>query len=104
MEWTPELNLSFDKLKQQVLEPRIVRMPDPQSDFILETDGSRIAFGAVLKQKFDYTKLEHPVGFFSRSLTGSERNCRIRAGNVCSGSCGRTLQNVLALERIVVTH
>ena len=49
-------------------------MFDPQRDFILETDGSRIALGAVLKQKFDDTGLEYPVGFFSRSLTGSERN------------------------------
>ena len=53
MEPTPELNLSFDKLKQQLLEPRIVRMPDPQRDFILETNGSRIAIGAVLKKKVD---------------------------------------------------
>ena len=49
-------------------------MPDPQRDFILETDGSRITLGVVLKQKFDDTGLEHSVGFFSRSLTGSERN------------------------------
>ena len=49
-------------------------MPDPQRDFILETDGSRIALGAVLKQRFDDTELEHPVEFFSKSLTGSKRN------------------------------
>ena len=30
--------------------------------------------GAVLKQRFHDTGLEHPVGFFSRALTGSERN------------------------------
>ena len=53
VEWTPELNLSYDKLKQQLLEPRIVKMPDPQRDFILEADGSHIALGAVLKQNFD---------------------------------------------------
>ena len=74
IEWTPALTASFEQLKYQLLEPRIVRMPDPQRDFILETDGSRVALGAVLKQKFDDTNLEHPVGFFSRSLTGSERN------------------------------
>ena len=74
VEWTPELNFSFDKLKQQLLEPWIVRMPDPQRDFILETDGSRIVLGPVLKQKLDETGLEHPVGFVSRSLTYSERN------------------------------
>ena len=74
IDWTPSLGASFEQLKQQMLTPRIVRMPDPQRDFILETDGSRIALGAVLKQRFDDTKLEHPVGFFSRSLAGSERN------------------------------
>ena len=74
IEWTPQLTASFEELKRQLLEPRIVRMPDPQRDFILETDASRVALGAVLKQKFDDTNLEHPVGFFSRSLTGSERN------------------------------
>ena len=49
-------------------------MPDPQRDFILATDGSRNALGAILKQKFDDTGLEHPVGYYSRSLTGSKRN------------------------------
>ena len=74
IEWTPSLEANFEQLKQQMLTPRIVRMPDPQRNFVLETDGSRIALGAVLKQRFDDTNLEHPVGFFSRSLTGSERN------------------------------
>ncbi len=41
---------------------------------MLETDGSRVAVGAVLKQKVDDTGLEHPVRFFSSALTGSERN------------------------------
>ena len=49
-------------------------MQDPTRDFILETNGSRIALVAVLKQRFEDTGLEHPVKFFSRSLTGSERN------------------------------
>ena len=57
-----------------MLQPRIVRLPDPDRSFILETDGSRVAVGAVLKQKFEDTGLEHPVGFFDRALTGSERN------------------------------
>ena len=74
MECTPELNLSFEQLKQQLIKPRIVRMPDPQRDFIVEIDGSRLALGAVLKQKFDDTGVEHPVGFYIRSLTGSKRN------------------------------
>ena len=59
VKWTPELTFSFEHFKQQLLEPLIVRMPDPQPDFILKTDESRIAFGAMLKQKFDDTGLKH---------------------------------------------
>ena len=72
--WTKNLESKFDELKQELLQPRIVRLPDPERPFILETDGSRVAVGAVLKQRFDDRGLEHPVGLFSRALTGSERN------------------------------
>ena len=72
--WNKDLESKFEELKQQLLQPRIVRLPDLERPFILETDGSRVAVGAVLKQRFDNTGLEHPVGFFSRALTGSERN------------------------------
>ena len=72
--WTKDLESKFDKLKQPMLQPRIVRLPDPERHFIFETDGSRVAVGAVLKQRFDDTGLEHPVGFFSMALTSSERN------------------------------
>ena len=74
VEWTPELTLSFGQFMQQLLLPRIVRIPDPTRDFILETGGNRYALSAVLKQRFDNTGLEHPVLFFSRSLTCSARN------------------------------
>ena len=72
--WTIDLESKFDKLKQQLLQSRIVRLPDPERRFILETDGSRVAVNTVLKQRFDDTGLEHPVSFLSRALTGSERN------------------------------
>ena len=68
--WTEALESKFEELKQQLFQPRIVRLPDPDRHFILETDGSRVAVGAVLKQRFDDTGLEHPVSFFSRALTG----------------------------------
>ena len=72
--WTETLESIFEELKLQLLQPRIVRLPDPKRHFILETDGSRVAVGSVLKQRFKDTGLEHPVGFFSRALPGSERN------------------------------
>ena len=52
IKWTPSLDKQFEDLKQQLLQPLIVQLRDPQRDFILETDGSQIALGGVLKQKF----------------------------------------------------
>ena len=72
--WTDSLETNFEKIKEQLFYPRIIRLPDPNRPFILETDGSRVAVGAMLKQKFDDTGQKHPVGFFSRALSGSERN------------------------------
>ena len=74
IEWDSNLSANFKKLKSLILKPRIVLLPDPERLFILETDGSTVALGAVFKQKFDYTNLEHSVGFFLQTLTGSKRN------------------------------
>ena len=74
IEWTSALESAFEELKTKLFERPIVRLPDPQLSFILETDASTVAVGAVLKQKFLDTNLEHPVAFFSRALSGSERN------------------------------
>ena len=72
--WTESLEVNFEKLQKQLLQPTIVRLPDPDRPFIFKSDGSRVPVGAVLKQKFEVTGLKHRVGFFSRALSGSERN------------------------------
>ena len=74
IDWTPTLEVQFEKLKEQFLQPQLIRLLDPDRSFILETNDSRTALGAVLKQSFEDSGLEHPVGFFSRALTGSDRN------------------------------
>ena len=73
IDWTADLRSKFEVLKTLMLYAPVVRLPDVEKKFILETDGSKVAVGAVLKQRFDDTGLEHPVGFFSRALSGSER-------------------------------
>ena len=44
--WTPYLEAQFEQLKEQVLQPRIVRLPDPDRSFILKTDNSRTSLSA----------------------------------------------------------
>lgn len=48
-----QISSKFDKLKQQLLQLRIVRLPDFECHFILKTDGSRVESGVILKQRFD---------------------------------------------------
>ena len=74
LEWTSELNSAFQQLKTQMLKLPLIKLPDPEHDFVLETDASKVAVGAVLKQFFDSVGGEFPVAFFSRALTLTERN------------------------------
>ena len=60
VEWTADLNAKFEELKAVMLSASVVRLPDVDREFILETDGSSVSVGAVLKQWFDDTGLEHP--------------------------------------------
>ena len=74
IDWTADVIAKFEELKTLMLSAPVVRLPDVEKDFIVKTDGSKVTVGAVLNQRFDDTGLEHPVGFFSRALSGLERN------------------------------
>lgn len=51
-------------------------MPDPMKLFVLETNASKFALGAVLHQR-DVNGDWHPCGFLSKSLSPAERNYKI---------------------------
>jgi hypothetical protein len=51
-------------------------MPDPTKQFIVETDASKWATGAVLKQIRPDREL-HPCGFISHTFTPAEQNYQI---------------------------
>ena len=73
--WGKEQQKAFDKLKQLFTSAPILRNPDSNKPFIVETDASNFAVGAVLSQEFD-GKL-HPIAFLSKSLTKCQRNYQI---------------------------
>ena len=72
-EWTEEHARCFAELKRAVASDCVVKIPQSGLPFILETDASLIAVGAVLKQASTSSDEEHPVGFFSKALTAPER-------------------------------
>jgi len=70
--WTTEQQKAFDKLKKLFTTAPILKHADSSKQFIVETDASNFAVGAILSQEFD-GKL-HPIAFLSKSLTKCQRN------------------------------
>lgn len=70
-DWTVECQKSFDALKQKLISPPILQYPDfsESNEFILQTDASGVAIGAVLCNK-DL----RPIAYASRPLNKGELN------------------------------
>ena len=65
---------AFHQLKKAVMSTPVLAYPDPNKEYLLETDASKLRLGAVLSQKQSDGKY-HPVTFGSRALHGVEVNC-----------------------------
>lgn len=66
--WDPACATAFTTLKQLLVSPPVLAFPNPNVPYVLHTDASAFALGAVLVQN------EHPVAYASRTLSSSERN------------------------------
>ena len=62
--WTTITEDAFQKLKKRFLEAPVLKMPDQEEPFYLETDASAFASGSVLMQKDENGHL-HPCGYIS---------------------------------------
>ncbi len=70
-EWTDECQAAFEMLKNTLSSTPVLRNPDFNRTFILQTDASNRGIGAVLSQ-VDETGVEHPIAFFSKKLLPRE--------------------------------
>ncbi|MDZ7612307.1 MAG: RNase H-like domain-containing protein [Flavobacteriaceae bacterium] len=70
--WTQECQQAFDKLKEKLTTAPILRMPNEVDTFILDTDASNFAIGAVLSQVVDGA--EYVVAYASKRLSRCEKN------------------------------
>ena len=70
--WSPSCQTSFDQLKQALVSAPVLRIPDHDCPYCLETDASGFALSGILTQEFDGHW--HPVAFYSHSLTPAEQN------------------------------
>jgi RNase H-like domain found in reverse transcriptase/Reverse transcriptase (RNA-dependent DNA polymerase)/Integrase zinc binding domain/Chromo (CHRromatin Organisation MOdifier) domain len=70
--WESAQQQSFEALKAAVSDAPCLAMPDPSREFIVHTDASGYATGAVLMQKFDEGL--RPIAFLSKKMKAAERN------------------------------
>jgi len=71
VKWNEECASAFEKLKNELCSSPVLCSPDFQKDFVLQTDASERAVGAVLSQ-CDESGDDHPIAYFSRKLLGRE--------------------------------
>lgn len=70
--WSKECQDTADELKSRICSAPILKFPDFSRQFVLTTDASGIALGAVLSQIADDGK-DHPIAFFSKALSTDEK-------------------------------
>ena len=74
VEWTPELDENFNKLKHKLTTAPVLYLPKPQGTYYLVTDCSTLFCGAVLLQEDIVTKEKRLIGYNSKKLGPSVVN------------------------------
>lgn len=72
--WNDVAETAFSTLKMMFTTAPILRLPNPDFQYILEVDASNSAIGAILSQRESLLHPLHPVAFHSRAFTPAELN------------------------------
>ena len=75
--WTEKCDKAFKHLKELLMEHPILRYPDPNHQYTLFTDASRIGWAGVLMQEFEDDrgkKKHHPFYYVSSQFMLSQQN------------------------------
>jgi len=74
--WTDDCQEAFEKLKEEFQKAPVLLMPDLMKPFVIKSDASKFATGAVIRQK-DMNRDYHPCGYISHSFNATQRNYEI---------------------------
>ena len=69
--WSDKHDRLFKKIQDIFFRSPMVRLPDWDKTFFLNTDASNIAIGAAILQEHEGKLL--PIAYFSKSLKSSEK-------------------------------
>ena len=74
LKWTDRMRQSFEEIKRMIADAVALRIPDVDKEFVLVTDCSNIAAGAMLAQLEEGGEGLLPCAFFHHALSSSEKN------------------------------
>ena len=90
IQWTPELETAFHKIKEMVCKETLLTYPDWNKPFDIHTDASDYQLGAVISQE------GKPIAFFSRKLNSAQRNYTTTEKELLSiVECVKEFRNIL---------
>ena len=70
---TPEAREAYRRLKEELITAPVMHLPLPGVPYVLETDASGFALGAVLSQRSPVDGKLHPVAYASKVLDAAQR-------------------------------
>ena len=70
--WGKEQQRSFERIKEKLINAPVLAYPDYDKPFIITTDASKIAIGAVIEQADDKGNL-HPIEYFHKTLSKQQQ-------------------------------
>lgn len=70
--WSEECEIGFKKLKEALMSPQVLTFPNFNETFIVTTDASDFAMGAILSQ--GEVPHDRPIQYFSKTLNSAQRN------------------------------
>ena len=76
--WGQQERDAFTALKAALATQPVLRLPDRNRPFVVCTDASKVAVGAVLQQRATDTAPLQPVAFFSHRLSAAQSNYSVR--------------------------
>ena len=78
-EWESQHEEAMDRIRTLLTERPVLCHPDFTKPFIVQTDYSSAAIGAVLSQR-DEQGHDHPIAYLSRKCRGAEKSYSARRG------------------------
>ncbi|TIA84783.1 hypothetical protein E3P99_04119 [Wallemia hederae] len=70
--WGEEQQKEFEDVKQALVSYPVLKLPNRDGRFVVHTDASEFAIGAVLEQEDLKSKEIRPVAYFSKKLHGAQ--------------------------------